>query len=204
MAEKTLSCSDSKEKSEISSPDFEFPSIKAMVALNSNTKELCEGTRRRQLPLCVGSPEATEFFAERMARMRKDPESIPILADIDDRGPGAAMEFWEDKDVLKKLAKAATLGAVESLNEDEQVSEGKKALNIACGYAQMKCLKILLDAGVYDAGGRRMRSTPRCAPKRGKKKSGLCKKGHAVASPNTESETPSDVATTSFRCTEAA
>ncbi|WZZ67697.1 hypothetical protein YC2023_079067 [Brassica napus] len=95
----------------------------------------------------LGKPGALEEFAERVAQIRKDPEVEPILAELD-ACPAALLKFVDDKQVLKKLGKSMLRSQGLNYDDDDEelVSEGRKALKIAFGYAKMKCFKVLLDA----------------------------------------------------------
>ncbi|XP_010471941.1 PREDICTED: ankyrin repeat domain-containing protein 2A-like [Camelina sativa] len=94
----------------------------------------------------------TEASDKCMARMKKDPELEPILSEIEAAGPSAMFKYWNDEDVLKKLGAAMdtlTLSDVEGLkmslasggNKDEELFEGRKALEIVCEYAKSKKVK---------------------------------------------------------------
>ncbi|KAF8090535.1 hypothetical protein N665_0474s0014 [Sinapis alba] len=96
----------------------------------------------------LGKPGALEEFAERVAQLKKDPEAEPILSELEAR-PTALLKFWDDKQVLKKLGKSMLRSQGLNYDDDddeELVSEGKKALKIASGYIKMKCFKVILDA----------------------------------------------------------
>ncbi|CAE5960375.1 unnamed protein product [Arabidopsis arenosa] len=105
-----------------------------------------------------GNPRALENYEELIEQLKKDSELEPILAEINANGPAALLKFSDDEDVLKKISKAmvivdhetATLGNVEgmktaSASGGNEVSEGRKALEIILEYEKMKCIKVVLD-----------------------------------------------------------
>ncbi|KAJ4884310.1 ankyrin repeat-containing 2B [Raphanus sativus] len=93
-------------------------------------------------------PGALEEFAERVTQLRKDPEVELILAELDACPAAALLKFADDKQVLKKLGNSMlrSQGLNYDADDEELFSEGRKALEIAFGYAKMKCYKILVDA----------------------------------------------------------
>ncbi|XP_033130539.1 ankyrin repeat domain-containing protein 2B isoform X1 [Brassica rapa] len=168
----------------------------------------------------LGKPGALEEFAERVAQIRKDPEVEPILAELD-ACPAALLKFVDDKQVLKKLGKSMLRSQVKDLSvlsfrlalllkafnslpfqqglnydddDEELVSEGRKALKIAFGYAKMKCFKVLLDAERKKANKveRKKKTTSHHASRKGKTKRSniLSNKGDDVALKNSESQIP--------------
>ena len=83
-------------------------------------------------------PGALEQFAERVAQIRKDPEVEPILAELDACPAAALLKFGRDKQVLKKLGKSMLSSQGLTCDDDEELaSEGRKALEIAFGYAKV-------------------------------------------------------------------
>ncbi|CAN7129388.1 unnamed protein product [Brassica rapa subsp. narinosa] len=143
----------------------------------------------------LGKPGALEEFAERVAQMREDPEVEPILAELD-ACPAALLKFVDDKQVLKKLGKSMLRSQGLNYDDDDEelVSEGRKALKIAFGYAKMKCFKVLLDAERKKANKveRKKKTTSHHASRKGKTKRSniLSNKGDDVALKNSESQIP--------------
>ncbi|CAL9242945.1 unnamed protein product, partial [Arabidopsis halleri] len=95
----------------------------------------------------LGNPQASEKYAELMVLVKKDAEVKSVLAEIKASGPVALLKYWNDKDVLRKLSKPmkSMEGLTTSLvsrddNEDEQISQGRKALEIVCQHAQLALL----------------------------------------------------------------
>ncbi|XP_010452180.1 PREDICTED: ankyrin repeat domain-containing protein 2B [Camelina sativa] len=136
---------------------------KALVLENPQIQKLMECQDPQSSLKALGNPEASDKFAELMVQLEKDAELESIVAEIKASPPAAMLKYWNDKIVLKKLGKSmssivhdtSTLGDVEDLktlasgsgdDNDEQVSEGRKALKIACEHTKMKCIKILLEA----------------------------------------------------------
>lgn len=154
----------------------------------------------------LGKPGALEEFAERVAQIRKDPEVEPILAELD-ACPAALLKFVDDKQVLKKLGKSMLRSQGLNYDDDDEelVSEGRKALKIAFGYAKMKCFKVLLDAERKMANKveRKKKTTSHHASTSGKTKrsSRLSNKCDAVAPKTSESQIPTtELDNTSSRC----
>ncbi|KAL0663955.1 hypothetical protein Bca4012_100792 [Brassica carinata] len=152
----------------------------------------------------LGKPGALEEFAERVAQIRKDPEVEPILAELD-ACPAALLKFVDDKQVLKKLGKSMLRSQGLNYDDEELVSEGRKALKIAFGYAKMKCFKVLLDAERKMANKveRKKKTTSHHASTSGKTKrsSRLSNKCDAVAPKTSENQIPTtELDNTSSRC----
>ncbi|KAF3517564.1 hypothetical protein DY000_02062722 [Brassica cretica] len=204
-SERTLPCPDS---SKITSPALkfdalDFPAMKAMEDFETCARELGEKMREDPayiLELSRCNP-AAKFDQE-----QKDPEVEPILAELD-ACPAALLKFVDDKQVLKKLGKSMLRSQGLNYDDDDEelVSEGRKALKIAFGYAKMKCFKVLLDAERKMANKveRKKKTTSHHASTSGKTKrsSRLSNKGDDVAPKTSESQIPTtELDNTSSRC----
>lgn len=141
---------------------FDQEQVKNTMQMYQRLRDNARQDPRASLENLV-KPGALEEFAERVTQLRKDPDAEPILSELD-TCPAALLKFWDDKQVLKKLGKSMLRSQVkktsvlsfhlglllkavvnslpfqQGLNcddDEELVSEGRKALEIATGYAKV-------------------------------------------------------------------
>ncbi|KAF2286343.1 hypothetical protein GH714_014751 [Hevea brasiliensis] len=136
----------------------------------------------------LANPSQKDQIEERMARIKEDPSLKPILEEIESGGPATMMRFGS-----KGLKNALASGA----NKDEEDSEGRTALHFACGYGEVKCAQILLEAGAtVDALDKNKNTALHYAAGYGRKEcvALLLENGAAVTLQNMDGKTPIDVA----------
>ncbi|XP_010507312.1 PREDICTED: ankyrin repeat domain-containing protein 2B-like [Camelina sativa] len=110
---------------------------------------------------------------------------------------------------MGNVHKTATSSDVEGLktalataNKDEEDSEGRTGLHLACSYGKVKCAKVLLEAGANLNAVDKNKNTPlHYAGNCGRKKcvSLLLKKGSAETLQNKDGKNPIDLAKLNYQ-----
>ncbi|KAJ4809985.1 ankyrin repeat-containing protein 2 [Rhynchospora pubera] len=150
-------------------------------------------------------PEALQKIGQAMGI------SVPGEASTATAAAGASREVAapeedanDDEEEESLVHHAASIGdaealkkALEGADKDEEDAEGRRALHFACGYGEVKCVQILLEAGAAVDALDRNKNTPlHYAAGYGRKEcvALLLENGAAVTLTNMDGKTPLDVA----------